>query len=82
MGHEVARIAYLVGGGFTAAIFFGLFYWSINYTYTEEVWHEVALGFGYWETITHTIDPAIQALLLVMAIVGLVVAAYGVVSRK
>ena len=65
-----------------AASFFGLFYWAVNFTYTEEVWHEIAYGYGYYETVTHTIDPALPALLLAMAIVGLIIAAYGAVSRK
>lgn len=76
------RIWYVVGGGFTAALFFGLFYWASTFTYTERVWHEIVLGYGYWETVTHHIDPAIQALLLVAAIVGLVAMVFGVVSRK
>ena len=76
------RTGYLVGGGLTAAICFGLFFWANNYTYTERVWRDLGYGFGYWETVTRTIDPAIQALLLVIAIIGLIAVAYGAVSRK
>jgi len=76
------RTGYLIGGGLTAAIFFGLFFWANNYTYTERVWRDLGYGFGYWETVTRTIDPAIQAFLLVIAIIGLVAVAYGLVSRK
>ena len=79
---EKVRTGYLVGGGLTAAIFFGLFYWADNYTYTERVWHELPYVGGYWTTITRTIDPAIKALFLVVAIVGLVAMAYGALSRK
>jgi hypothetical protein len=76
------RTGYLVGGGLTAAIFFGLFYWASTFTYTERVWHEIYMGYGYWETVTRSIDPAIQALLLVVAIVGLMAMVFGTVSRK
>jgi hypothetical protein len=76
------RTGYLVGGGLTAAIFFGLFYWAINYTYTERVWHPLPYIGGYWTTETLTLDPAIQALFLVVAIIGLVAMVYGALSRK
>lgn len=76
------RMEYIVGGGLTTAIFFGLFFWAINFTYTEQVWHELPYIGGYWTTVTHTIDPAIQAFLLVVAIVGLIAMVYGMLSRK
>ena len=76
------RMGYVVSGGLTAAIFSGLFYWAINYTYTEEVWRDLGYGYGFWVPVTRTIDPAIQALCLVAAIIGLVAMVYGVVSRK
>jgi len=76
------RTEYLVVGGLIAAIFFGLFYWAVNFTYTEQVWHDLPYIGGYWETVTHTIDPAIQALFLVVAIIGLMAMVYGAVSRK
>jgi len=77
-----ARTGYLVGGGLTAAIFFGLFYWATNFTYTERVWIDLGYGYGFWQTVERTIDPAIQALLLVVAIIGLIAMAFGAVSRK
>lgn len=76
------RTGYVVGGGLTAAVFVGLFYWAMNYTWTEQIWHEVFMGFGYYETVTHSVDPAIQALFLVVAIVGVILTVYGFVSRK
>ena len=76
------RTAYLVGGGLIAAVFFGMFYWATTYTWTEQVWHEIFMGYGYYETVTRTIDPAIQALFLVVAIIGLVAMVYGALSRK
>ncbi len=76
------RIEYIVGGGLIAAVLFGVFYWARTYTWTDRVWHEIYGGIGYWETVTHTIDPALQALSLVGAIVGLIVMVYGVVSRE
>ncbi len=66
----------------TAAIFFGLLYWAVNYTYTERVWHEMFLGYGYWEETTHTLDPAIQAFFLVIAMIGLIAMLFGAVSKK
>ena len=59
-----------------------MFYWAVNYTYTERVYHEILGGFGYWTETTHTIDPAIQAFFLVVAIIGLIAMVFGVVSRK
>ena len=76
------RIEYIVGGGLIAAVLFGVFYWARTYTWTDRVWHEIYGGIGYWETVTHTIDPALQALSLVGAIAGLIVMVYGVVSRE
>lgn len=76
------RAGYVIGGGLTAAVFAGIFYWATNYTWTEQVWHEIYMGFGYYETVTHSIDPAIQALFLVVAIVGVILTIYGIVSRK
>jgi ABC-type spermidine/putrescine transport system permease subunit II len=75
------RREYVIGGGLMAAFFFGLFYWAINYTWTERVRHEI-MGYSYYETITRTIDPAIQALCLVAAIISLIVMVYGVLSRE
>lgn len=75
------RTGYIVGGGLTAAIFFGLFYWATKYTYTERIYHDLGYGYGYWETVTRSIDPSIQALLLVIAIFGLIAMTYGAVSR-
>ncbi len=75
------KTSYVIGGGLVAAIFFGVFYWAITYTWTEQVWHEIYMGIGYNETVTHSIDPVIQALSLVIAIFGLIVMVYGVVSR-
>jgi len=77
---EVRR-EYVIGGGLMAAFFFGLFYWAINYTWTERVRHEI-MGYSYYETITRTIDPAIQALCLVAAIISLIVMVYGILSRE
>lgn len=76
------RIGHVIGGGLIAAIFFGLFFWATTYTWTERVWHEIYMEFGYYETVTHTIDPAIQALFLIVAIVGLIAMVFGIVSRK
>jgi hypothetical protein len=40
------------------------------------------MDLGYYETVTLSVDPAIQALPLVVAIIGLIIVAYGVVSRR
>jgi hypothetical protein len=76
------KMSYVIGGGLVAAIFFGVFYWATTYTWTEQVWHQIYMDMGYYETVTHSIDPAIQALPLVVAIIGLIMMAYGVVSRR
>lgn len=76
------RTGYLLGGGLTAAVFFGLFYWSTTYTWTEQVWHPVPYIGGYWTTETQTVDPAIQAFLLVIAIIGLLAVTYGAIARR
>ncbi len=76
------RTNHVLGGGLVAAVFFGVFYWAITYTWTEQVWHDVYMGMGYYETVTHSIDPIIQALSLVVAIIGLIVMVHGVVSRE
>lgn len=82
LNHGKVRTGYILGGGLTAAVFFGLFFWATRYTYTERVWHDFGYGIGYWETVTRTIDPTIQAILLVVAMVGLIGVVYGIVSRK
>jgi hypothetical protein len=71
-----------IGGGLTAAVFFGLFYWSTTHTWTERVWHDFGWGLGYWETVTRSIDPAIQALFLIVAMVGLIAMVFGLASRR
>jgi len=76
------RVGYIVGGGLVTAVCFGVFYWAANYTWTERVWHEIYMGYGYWENVTRTIDPAIQALFLVGAVIGLIAMVFGIVSRK
>lgn len=76
------RTGWLVGGGLIAAIFFGLFYWAVNYTWTERVWHDLGYGIGYWENVTRSVDPSIQGVILVLAIFGLIAMAYGVVSKR
>ena len=65
-----------------AAVFIGLFYWATNYTYTEREWIDLGYGIGFWQTVERTIDPAIQALILIGALVGIIVAIYGAVSRR
>jgi len=64
-----------------AAFFFGLFYWAITYTWTERIRHEI-MGYEYYETVTRAIDPAIQALCLVAAIISLIAMVYGILSRE
>ncbi|MGQ9588558.1 MAG: zinc ribbon domain-containing protein [Thermoplasmata archaeon] len=76
------RTGYLVVGGLIASIFSGLFYWGYTYTYEEEVWHDLGYGFGYWETVTRTLDSAIPASFLVVALIGVICMIYGAVSRK
>ena len=76
------RKGYVIGGGLIAAVFFGLFYWATNYTWTERVWQDLGYGYGYWVTVTRTVDPAIQAILLVVAIIGLIAMLFGLASKK
>ena len=76
------RKGYVIGGGLIAAVFFGLFYWATTYTYTERVWVELGYGYGYWTTALRTIDPAIQASFLVVALIGLIAMIFGLASRK
>jgi len=76
------RKGYVIGGGLIAAVFFGVFYWATTYTYTEQVWVDLGYGIGYWTTATRTIDPAIQAFFLVVAIIGLIAMTFGLASRK
>jgi hypothetical protein len=76
------RKGYVIGGGLIAAVFFGLFYWAIAYTWTEQVWQDLGYGIGYWLPVTRTVDPAIQAIFLVVAIIGSIAMIFGLASRK
>lgn len=73
---------HVIGGGIVTAIFSGVFYWSLIYTWEERVWRGTFLGQDIYETVTRRVDPAIQALFLAIAILGAIVMIYGLASKK